>query len=415
MEIDLNTQKKLKAVLNQISQLLLSDFPHASSEDALKLMQRYFVRQRKRLDEIKNSSTKKTIINTCITINERIYQHLPILGFLLRSTNARNAFEAYYSLLQIARALIGPKAKVIVSSEWDYSPLTYPMTVSVLPNYVLLGLPSTESLNSLILPLAGHEFGHSVWLNDNLENKYDPDVNKSAKVYLKNNWQLFAATVGLQSRRQPTENQLGTNRLLIDARSDIVTLALIQMEETFCDALGVHLFGHSYAYAFHYLLAPSLGGVRPTEYPNLATRAKWISAALNLGRTGFRNYASQFQEKEPTLVGWDAFLVRAADAIAMEFSTEMYSLARDIVHKRARRFIAEAAATDAILHMFNHEVPAQNPRSLSDILNAAWMYANQHASSHKESKRALFEWTAELVLKSVEVLEYRSRVRHARL
>jgi hypothetical protein len=39
MEADFNTQKKLQAVLEQISQLLLSDFPHPSSQDALKLMQ----------------------------------------------------------------------------------------------------------------------------------------------------------------------------------------------------------------------------------------------------------------------------------------------------------------------------------------------------------------------------------------
>jgi hypothetical protein len=412
MEADFNTKKKLQAVVDQISQLLLSDFPHASSEDALKLMQKYFLRQLKRLDEAKKSSVKTATIQTCITINERIYQHLPILGFLLRSTNVRNAFEAYYSLVEIARALIGPKAKVVVSSEWDFSPLTYPMTVSVLPNYVLLGLPSTESMNSLILPLAGHEFGHSVWLNDDLENKNHRAVNDSAKQYLKDNWKLFRASAPRMPLR-PTDRHFRTNRILVDVLSDIVTLALSQMEETFCDALGVHLFGNSYAFAFHYLLAPSLGGTRALQYPTLITRARNITNALDLKLAGFKNYSSEFEEKQPDLAERDNFIVGAADDIAIAMSSQMYMAAQNIVCRRAQRFVSDEGAVNDILLMFNHDVPAQNPRSLSDILNAAWRYVNENAKTHKESKRPLFEWTSELVLKSIEVLEYRTRVDHA--
>jgi hypothetical protein len=371
------------------------------------------LQQLRRLRNAKRSSVKKAAIQTCITINERIYQHLPILGFLLRSTNVRNAFEAYYSLVEIARALIGSKAKVVVSSEWDFSPLTYPMTVSVLPNYVLLGLPSTESMNSLILPLAGHEFGHSVWLNDNLENRNDPAVNDSAIQYLWKNWDRFIAVAPQHTKRRPSKRQFQTNPNLIDLRSDIVTLALSQMEETFCDALGVHLFGDSYAFAFHYLLAPSLGGVRALQYPALATRAQNVSNALNLESLGFQDYSSEFEEKQPDLSERDRFIVGAADEITMAMSSQMYLSAQKIVCKRAQRFVSDETAVNDILMMFNHEVPAQNPRSLSDILNAAWRYVNANANSHSEKKRPLFEWVSELVLKSIEVLEYRTRVDHA--
>jgi hypothetical protein len=413
MDPDFNTRKKLQAVLGQISKLLLSDFPHASSEEALKLMQKYFLHQVRRLDAAKKSSIKRATIQTCITINERIYQHLPILGFLLRSTNVRNAFEAYYSLVEIAQALIGSKAKVVVSSEWDFSPLTYPMTVSVLPNYVLLGLPSTESMNSLVLPLAGHELGHSVWLNEDLENQNEIAVNNSAKEYLRNNWQLFQAAVPNFPALSPTDKQFQTNRLLVDLLSDIVTLTLSQMEETFCDALGVHLFGNSYAYAFHYLLAPSLGGTRAIEYPTLAIRAQNIAQSLNLDRIGFKNYPSEFEEKQPSLADRDKFIVDAADAIAIAMSFQMYISAQRIICKRAQRFASDEEAVAEILVMFKHNVPARNPRALSDILNAAWRYVDEKAATHDESKRPLFEWVSELVLKSVEVLEYKTRVDHA--
>jgi hypothetical protein len=131
MEIEFNTRKKLQAFLSQISQLLLSDFPHSSSETALGLIKVFFEKQLDRLERASKSTDRKLMIQTCITINERIHQHLPILGFLLRSTNLRNNFEAYFSFLELARALIGPTAQVIISSEWNFSPLTYPMTVSV--------------------------------------------------------------------------------------------------------------------------------------------------------------------------------------------------------------------------------------------------------------------------------------------
>ena len=145
MHVEFNTQKKLTALLGQISQLLLSDFPHVSSRTALEIMQQYFLRQSERLNRAIRSNDPNFVAQACVSINERIYQYLPILGFLLRSTNNRNAFEAYHSLLEIARALIGPAAEVIVSSEWDFSPLTYPLTLAELPNYVLIGMESLLS------------------------------------------------------------------------------------------------------------------------------------------------------------------------------------------------------------------------------------------------------------------------------
>src|SRR4051812_48828034 len=138
MSIEFNTRKKLGAFIAQIDHLLLSDFPHPASEDALKVMRAYFESQEDRLDRAKASNNTNLVAQTCVTINERVYQYLPILGFLLRSTNVRNSFEAYDAFAEIAANLIGGGAKVILSSEWDFSPVTYPLTVSALPQYVLL-------------------------------------------------------------------------------------------------------------------------------------------------------------------------------------------------------------------------------------------------------------------------------------
>ena len=52
----------------------------------------------------------------------------------------------------------------------------------------------------------------------------------------------------------------------------------------------------------------------------------------------------------------------------------------------------------------------RTPESLADILNAGWSYLIQVAAKHDESERPLFEWVSELILKSVEVLEFRRRI-----
>ena len=89
---------------------------------------------------------------------------VPCLGFILRSTNVRNAFEVHGPLLRLSRKLLADKnLKLILSSEWFASPVNL-LSPQVLSNdYILIGQPATESSNPFVIPLAGHELGHSVW------------------------------------------------------------------------------------------------------------------------------------------------------------------------------------------------------------------------------------------------------------
>jgi hypothetical protein len=206
-----------------------------------------------------------------------------------------------------------------------------------------------------------------------------------------------------------------TDRILIDVISQIVGLSLSQIEETFCDAVGMHLFGASYAFAFHYLLAPSLGGTRAIQYPPLSVRAQNIEglAGLDFNQIGLSNYSAEFRDRQPSLTQPDTFIVLAADEIAQQMATSTYQLAKQTVTSKAPQFVPERAAQDEILAMFRHGVPANAPRSMSDILNAGWMYVTQQKDTFDESDRSLIEWASELILKSLEVLEYRTRTSHA--
>jgi hypothetical protein len=83
MTLEYNTRKKLQAFVSQVEHLLLSDFPHSSTESALDLIRVFYEKQLNRLQRAINRGNHNILIQTCITINERIYQHLPLLGFLL--------------------------------------------------------------------------------------------------------------------------------------------------------------------------------------------------------------------------------------------------------------------------------------------------------------------------------------------
>jgi hypothetical protein len=351
----------------------------------------------------------------CITINQRIVIYLPILGLLLRSTNTRNSFEAYFAFSEIAKALLGSNAKVIFSSEWDFSPVTYPLSVPALPNYVLLGMPSSESSNALILPLAGHELGHSVWLNENLESAFASVVDDAARQYLTDHWANFAAINPEHAHLQVTDEELANNMFLKLEVSDIVELALYQIEEIFCDAIGAWLFGQSYALAFHYLLAPNLGGDRPIEYPTLQSRADFIAqfGGVDLSAHGFPDYKGDFADWQPRMPLRQQFTSGAADAIGIKLANTMYQKAHDIVTTTAAKHAPDPAAEKNILEKFQHGIPAHSPRSLPDIVNAGWAYFQENGGNFDEKDRSLVDWISELILKSIEVLEFRSRVKNA--
>ena len=233
MSIAINTREKLRAIIAQIDQLLLSDIPHGSTADGLQLFRDFFRNANELVRLAEQTGQQKILSNACMTANERISSYLPFLGFLLRSTNVRNSFESFDVLAELAFGIIGPQVKVVISSEWDFSPLTYPLSVSVLPNYILIGMPAPESGNALVLPLAGHELGHSAWVNDGLETKHAPPVESLAREYIRRNDSSFKRAFPEHAELTITEDEVVGNIFISRIVADIVLCALGQIEEIF--------------------------------------------------------------------------------------------------------------------------------------------------------------------------------------
>ncbi|WP_370677336.1 hypothetical protein [Pleomorphomonas sp. PLEO] len=412
MKVELSSQRKLDAIIAQIDKLMLSDFPHPDSETALGIVRTFFEEHRGRLEKAARSGDTESLNRVCVTLNERITQYLPILGFLLRSTNVRNSFETYDAIVHIAKSLIGPQARVVMSSEWDASPLAYPLNVSILPGFALIGMPTYQSGNALILPLAGHELGHCAWVDRNLEKVYTTRVDELAWNYITSRWHEFRSAFPEHSHLQPIAAQLRQNMFFMQIIDDITALCLQHVEEVFCDAIGVALFGSSFALAFHYLLAPSHGQMRSLSYPELGVRARFIEqyGGYDLAKVDFTSFEAEFSELPLKFENRsDSFILRCADSIVEILGEHIFQDAQEMVAQTCSMHMPSDLETDNILHMFENSTPARAPKTLADIINAGWKYTINNEESFDHARRSLSDWVSELVLKSVEVLEFRRR------
>ena len=196
---------------------------------------------------------------------------------------------------------------------------------------------------------------------------------------------------------------------------DISPLTLGQMEEIFCDAIGLKIFGDSFVQSFHYLLAPGFGVDRSLSYPPLPTRAKFMvdHGGLDFLGLGYADFPSEFQEQQPNLSRDQKFISAAADEIAEAMAADLYVEATNKVRQTASDLIPDKSAQADILTMFKCRIPSRHPRSLSDILNAGWEFVRTEGKTHDSGERPLFEWISELVLKSIEVLEFQRRLKDA--
>jgi len=295
---------------------------------------------------------------------------------------------------------------LILSSEWEYSPHIY-NEIPRLPGFVLIGLPASESDNPLLLPLAGHELGHSIWGSSSAATvqvfkKLQAAVFASAKANIAELNNVFPATQPL------TPAEVDTNIFCIRFLQPAVLWARKQAEETFCDNMGVRLFGSAYLHAFAYLLSPGMDQSRAFTYPSMKSRiAGMLQCAAQFGVAQPAGYIDQFDDDPPANISpSDAFRLSLADQAVDNLRPELIAFA-DNVFTQAGLSPPDDAEQQRILKRFEKLVPAENCKSLSDILNAAWLASNCDtlwaalAFTQTERQRILDD----LVLKNLELLE----------
>ena len=399
-------RSQVDAFIAEIERIEGSEFPYAHSKDCVEETKKLFLANREALAEITPGSTRDSVELVCNAALSHIRQNLDLLGFLLRSTNVRNAFEAYGPLLRMAASALGPGTRLVISSEWTFSPFTY-VGVPHLPNTVLVGMPATESSNPLLLPLAGHEFGHSAWdifgLVDDIPQRLEVAITND----IDTNWSSLSKFFA-ETKKEDVATDLLARAFWIVAWS----WANRQCEEYFCDIFGLRLFGESFLHAFAYLLAPYTKGKRFAFYPGLVARARSLEkAATAMGIPVPSGYSTSF--KEMPLFGANDERENAQLSLADRVSDSMISelIERVITLLPTSRVPSQSEDLIAAnLKRLRLLVPTERAGGLPNILAAAWrarLTPTLIGLDKMESAERVM--LSEIVWKSIEIdeIEYR--------
>jgi hypothetical protein len=274
------------------------------------------------------------------------------------------------------------------------------------PQFVLVGMPASEARNALLSPLAGHEFGHSVWSREGIESNLKMAFWNSTITRIRARFGEWKA----QFPNLTNETELGTSVAYTEAWAPAFYWSLYQAQEVFCDFIGLLLFDTAYLHAFAYLLAPGIPSPRIASYPTLRQRAEYlVGAATDFGIAVPQDYAQEFEDIGSGRSKAD-FLVSLADQVVQEYLLKLRERARDYLDQMHISRV-QRADIDPIIDEFTLLAPAALPASLPAIINAGWEIAQQK-SVWQEFPRVAekrYDVLNDLVVKSAEVLEFRER------
>ena len=397
-----NIKTKLDRLKIQIEVVLGSEFPNLDARAGVIDLQTRVQKYISRFNYIKtySAAVRSALLRDC---NYNLAFITELLGFIIRSITPRNLFELYYPLIKVSRVLVNDDVKLIMSSDWQFSPFTYPYGLDELPRYILIGLPASESENALIFPAAGHELGHNIWranserepMNERMENAiYEAfEANKSAlgETYP----QARNASVRGDMTVQPIARKC-------------LTFAMRQLEELFCDLVGMRLFGSSYLFAFDYILSPTILGSRTGEYPSTRYRAKTLTKYAARMGIYIDGYESRFIEEKMPDSKQSEFLIRMADVAVDTLTDDIFEATSRLVSNKISG-VLNANKEEFASKCFRAGVPCVREASIGDLINAAWTVYNDKSALLALRGRGVsaIPLLTDLVIKSAELNEYK--------
>lgn len=401
-----SARRRIDAFIEQIDILAASSFPHDDGEQAIAAIRSHCKELQDDL-ELPSGVRDDVIDQLCLTLLDKVANFTEILGFILRSTNVRNPFELHYIVKKLVIQALGEDVSLLISSEWDYVPFTYPMNADQLPGSILIGTPAPESSNPLLISLAGHEVGHSAWRVYACSPKYAEAATTAVRRELKRNQKASLALLG----KAPL-GALDQERVINQCAGHVMQ----QLEEVFCDLFGLFLFGHAFVAAFDYLLGPG-GYDRDLGYPSDRQRMAILAEAA----------AGLELKLDPAMVEhWTVTLPRRADRAEAEIVEAV--TASIIPEMRTELFKKLAllglnppkdAVIEKVLASFGRGEPYSERVELGEIVSAGWRRLREldimespgaDEEGRHRNRVKNYRVLADLVLKTVEVAEYHDRI-----
>jgi hypothetical protein len=333
------------------------------------------------------------------------------MGFIARSAEVRNAFEFYGPFLRLCKRILGPNTKLILSTRWGYAPATY-IAPEYLPGFVVIGLPAPEASNPLLLPLGGHELGHTIWEARGFKGKYKGQIRERIMNAVRSNIAAYMAVFPKHGvKEDQTLVELAENSSVTSTINRAVELGINQAREYFCDFCGVFLFGPAFLDANAYFLPPGTERRSP-DYPNIRQRADRLVEAANKYEEMYPScytltvdYREMFEDCIDTIDVEGTYLTSLADVASGALAATLMDSAASILSDATVPQISPAKVRE-IVNAYRYIVPAEHAESVVNIVNAAWDVYRTEAFwpdlPADRSKRAVL---SELVFKTFEVLE----------
>ncbi|MGH9905160.1 MAG: hypothetical protein ACRD8U_06190 [Pyrinomonadaceae bacterium] len=406
------TKWRVRSIRTTIANLSEGEFPYKAPLQALQILDEYFETEHQAfLSHLGEDSERATVMRRCAEAIRDVSVCLPLLAFMLRATNVRNAFEIHAPLQRIAKQLLGEQTQLVLSSEWEYSPFTY-TKIDYLPDFVLIGFPAIESDNPLILPLAGHELGHTLWGQLDLHSTYLTQIKGAIINKITTDWAKYSIYFP-----SLTKEQSYTDIVAYTTWSEAIEWALRQVEEVFCDVVGLRIFGGAYLEAFSFLVAPRLGQERTALYPSLRDRVEYMCSAAEKWSIEIPSKYRERFEFAPAISPDEAwrFRLELADFACNEQVDSLIQKVLAVAHDKkipmpqCDHSMHEKSDCDHLkneIERIENVVPIDRADSLSHIVNSAWnAIDNPNLWKNKVHITQRDRTLQDLILKSIEVFE----------
>lgn len=393
---------KLARASNQLDSLQSDETPNPDTDFALSQIHVVFDNLQELAGLVERSADANLMSAFAADVSKAISIHLPLLGFIRRSSQVRNAFEFYGPIVLLARKLLGKETRFMHSSEWNYSPFTYPTLYKHLEDFVLIGLPASESSNALILPLCGHELGHHVWGKKDIHKNFTQRIASAVVDQIVARRDTFEKLFPVA--RGADRKKLLSDIELLATWAPARDWALRQAEEVFCDFVGVRIFGESFLYAYEYLVAPELGSRRTPLYPSSLDRANYLEkTARSHGVPVPADYVKQFRSEAVRGTQRHRLLLSIADEVIGEIVDDLAEAAWNFCDGVE---VPKLSESDSAFKAITMCLPPENTR-LSQIMNGAWRANLDETLWTKQPKRKKNKSRIlnNLVLKAIEVIE----------
>jgi hypothetical protein len=400
--------QKVEATLALLGEVGSIEFPHDDARRALDELTHFLNDALVDLTSALCQPAHDAIIRSQqLRAVDAVSEALDLAGLITNSANIRNAFEGHGPLLVIAQSLIGEDTYLILSFEWHYVPFTYPQNTHLV-NCVIVGLPASESSNALVLPAVGHELGHTLWRKTK---QGDIFQNVARDQVLK----LIAGKFWKEFHSQNPEIKKANLRNFDaqDAWSIAHEWTMGQIEELFCDFVGLFLFGSSYLDCLCYLLSPVFGEKRVCDYPGLRDRARILGkAAAWLKIEAEPGFVEKFDEQSPPdILDKERVLLRIADKATQRIAEQVWCAAFKLCE--AKMGDHENDNSQVMVERFELGVPGSQIPNLRSILVAGWQAFKSDTFMKDENDWNRMVALNELIFKSIEVFEIERRLQGA--